>query len=365
MSCHEYKYLYSKMLDKELIKNAFFKMRKGKTKRGEIVKINNNLDYYVNYIYDMLLNTIPSAEHPERRFNPPKHTPVYIFEHGKERVIYIPSIIEQWVHHIIMQVLTPILLKKFHPNSYGSIPNKGLHKGAKMVVKYRYDYKYAYKFDVRHFFASIKLSILIKKLREFIKDEWFIHLIEVSFTWHQKGLPLGFYLSQWLSNLMLDDLDWLIGKYKIKHVRYVDDIVMFGNNKRRLRRCFEEIKKLLGKSRLVVKDNYHLYRTKESLSFLGFVFTEQQIRLRKNIARTILKATRRIRKSVHIWIKDARSLLSLMGWIKHSNSYLFYFNNIKPYISIKKLKRIVSKIERRNRNDKLDYRRFRPSTAGA
>ena len=215
------------------------------------------------------------------------------------------------------------------------------------------------------FFASIKLSILIKKLREFIKDEWFIHLIEVSFTWHQKGLPLGFYLSQWLSNLMLDDLDWLIGKYKIKHVRYVDDVVMFGNNKRKLRRCFEEIKKLLGKSRLVVKENYHLYRTKESLSFLGFVFTEQQIRLRKNIARTILKATRRIRKSVHIWIKDARSLLSLMGWIKHSDSYLFYFNNIKPYISIKKLKRIVSKIERRNRNDKLDYRRFRPSTAGA
>ena len=356
MSNHEYKYLYSKILDKELIKNAFIKMRKGKTKRGEIVKISSNLDYYVDYMYNMLLNTIPGAEHPERGFVPPKHDPVYIFEHGKKRTIYIPSVIEQWVHHIIMQILAPILLKKFHPNSFGSVPNKGLHRGAKMVVRYRYKYKYTFKFDVRHFFASIRLPIIIGKLREFIKDEWFIHLIEVCFTWHQKGLPLGFYLSQWLSNLMLDDLDWMIDGYGIKHIRYVDDIALFGNNKRKLRKCFVEIKKLLGKSRLVVKDNYHLYRTKEPLSFLGFVFTNKQIRLRKNIARNILKITKRIHKATHVWIKDARGLLSLMGWIKYSDSYLFYFNNVKPHISIKKLKKIVSKYERRTLNDGLDRR---------
>lgn len=369
MSCHEYKYLYSKMLDKELIKKAFFKMRKGKTKRGEIVKISNNLDHYVDYMYDMLLNTIPNAEHPERGFMPPKHKPVYIFEHGKERVIYIPSIIEQWVHHIIMQVLSPILLKKFHPNSYGSIPNKGLHKGKKMVVRYRYNYRYVYKLDIRHFFASIRLPILIKKLREFIKDEWFIHLIEVCFTWHQKGLPLGFYLSQWLSNLMLNDLDWLIVEHGIHYVRYVDDIVMFGNNKRKLRKCFVDIKKCLGENRLTAKNNDKLYRSKEPLSFLGFIFTKSQIRLRKNIARNIVKISKRINKATEnkqpIWTKDARSLLSLMGWVRHSDSYIFYFYNIKPYVSIKKLKRIISKTERRDRDDSLDCRGIRPSPARA
>lgn len=315
---HQYKYLYKKMLDKDLIKRAFYKMRKGKRKRKGVMEISNNLDYYTDVVYDMLLNSTPVAEHPERGFNPPQHKPMNIVEHGKERKIYIPSLIEQWVHHIIMQVLAPILLKMFHPNSYGSIPKKGLHKGKKMVVRYRHNYKYAFKFDVRHFFGSVRYDVLERKLRQFIADDWFIGLILVCYKWHTKGLPLGFYLSQWLSNLFLNDLDYLIKSEQLHHVRYVDDVVIFGNNKRKIRKTFEKIRELLGKDKLVVKGNYHLYLSaKEPLNFLGFIFTNDQIRLRKNIADNILSVTRRIRKALRynypIWVKDARSLLSYMG----------------------------------------------------
>lgn len=364
----KYKYLYKQILDKELIRKAFLKMKKGKTRRKKIIEIANNLDKYVDYMQNMLLNTVPNAEHPERGFNPREHTPTIIMEHGKERKIYVPDIIEQWVHHIIMQVLAPILLKRFHPDSYGSIPNKGLHRGKKTVLKYRHKCKYMLKFDIRHFFANIRFDILMDMLREFIADEWFINLISVCFKWFKKGLPLGFYLSQWLSNLYLDSLDHLIASHGIKHVRYVDDIVMFGNNKRNLRKCFEHIKIYLGNIKLMVKNNYHLYRAiKEPISFLGFIFTGTQVRLRKNIAKNILRVTKRIKKSIKrkqpIWIKDARTLLSYMGWIKHSDGYLFYLQNIQPFLIIKKLKRIISKQERRKNYDKVDGRNFRPLTA--
>lgn len=354
---HQYKYLYSKMLDKDLIRTAFFKMRKGKTKRKGIIKISNNLDYYVDFMYDMLLNSIPDAEHSERGFDPPQHNPMIIIEHGKERKIYIPSTIEQWVHHIIMQVLAPILLKMFHPDSYGSIPNKGLHRGAKKVLKYRHNNKYMFKFDVRHFFGSVRLDILEKKLREFIADDWFIHIIMLCYKWHSKGLPLGFYISQWLSNLYLNDLDYLIEHGGFQHVRYVDDIVIFGNNKRKIRRCFGKVKKLLGRDRLVTKGNHHLYLSaKESLSFLGFIFTTTQVRLRKKIAKNISTVAKRIGKAIDnkrpVWIKDARGLLSYMGWIKHSDGYSFYLLNVKPFVIIRKLKRIIG---RRDKDDKMDF----------
>lgn len=182
-------------------------------------------------------------------------------------------------------------------------------------------------------------------------------------------MPLGFYLSQWLSNVYLDDLDWFIESCNLKHVRYVDDIVLFGNNKRKIRKCFEGIKQLLGKDRLVVKNNYNLYRSYEPLSFLGFIFTKTQLRLRKNIARNILKVAKHINKAKEnhrsIWVKDARTLLSYMGWIKHSDSYIFYLLNVKPLVIIKKLKRIVSHIERRIQNDKVDNGSIRPLTAFA
>lgn len=370
MSKKQYKYLYSKMLDKDLIRRAYKKMRKGKAKRKTIIKIDNNLDYYIDFMYDMLLNTIPGAEHPERGFQPREHKPIVITEHGKERLIYKPDIIEQWVHHIIMQILAPILLNRFHHNSFGSIPKKGLHKGAKAVLKYRYKCKYAFKLDVRHFFANVNLEILKQKLEEFIEDEWFIYIIMTSFKWFKKGFPLGYYLSQWLSNLYLNEIDYLISSWGFNHVRYVDDIVIFGNNKRKIRKCFEEIKKSLGKMRLTVKDNYHLYHLpKDHISFLGFVFTEDQIRLRKKIAKHILEVTKRIKKAISeyrpIWIKDARRLLSYLGWIKHSDGYAFYLRNIKPYIQIQQLKKIVSKYERRRRNDEMGNGDFRSQPAYA
>jgi retron-type reverse transcriptase len=362
----QYKYLYKKILDKDLIRRAFFKMRKGKSKRKPIKRIYENLDEYVTRMYDMLENSTPIAEHPERAFEPMKHNPITIFEHGKERVLYIPSVIEQWVHHIIMQVLAPILTNMFHPDSYGSIPNKGLHKGKKRVLKLRHDNKYMLKLDIRHFFANIRVDILVRKLEVFIKDDWFIALIQKCFKWHPKGLPLGFYLSQWMSNMYLNDLDYLIRDNDINHVRYIDDVVMFGNNKRKLRKCFIKIKQLLGKDRLKVKNNFHLYlSSKEPLSFLGFVFYLNRIRLRKSIARHIRAVAKRLKKNHPIWLKDARRMLSYMGWIKYSDGYTFYLEHIKPSVSIRKLKRLISKMERRKQHDKVDFRNFRPQPSYA
>ena len=86
----QYKYLYSKMLDKDLIRLAYKKLRKGKTKRNEIIYIDEHLDEEVDRMYLMILNTKPEGvkvDNPELAYNPRKRTPRVIYEHNKERKI--------------------------------------------------------------------------------------------------------------------------------------------------------------------------------------------------------------------------------------------------------------------------------------
>lgn len=365
-----YKYLYTRMLKEDVIKRAFNKMKKGKTKRPIIINIGENLDRYTYLVKEMLTNTIKD---PENGFKPPKHKPRIINEYGKEREIYIPSIIEQWVHHIIMQVMSPIFMKYFHHNSFGSVPKKGLHKCGRLIKKWRSQrYRYAYKLDVRHFYMKIRLDILIEYLKTFIEDDWMIYIIHLCFKWFKRGLPLGFYLSQWLANVYLMPLDDLIRQRGFKHARYVDDMIIVSNNKRKLKRLLSDINILLGKLRLRIKNNYKFMRFSEDISFVGFVFRKGQMRLRKCISAKM----KRIAKSIHkvklklqkVWIKQARRITSMMGWINISDSYTYYLRNVQPYVIIKQMKHIVSKYDKKERminNDKLDIRRVRPQTRAA
>ena len=126
----EYKYLYQQMLKDDVIRKAYKKLRKGKTKRKEIQYIDAHLDDEVQKMYDMILSTKPEGvdvPHPELAYKPKKRTPKIIFEHGKRRKIYMPEIHEQWLHHIIVLVLANhhshslSILLRFVPKAWSTL----------------------------------------------------------------------------------------------------------------------------------------------------------------------------------------------------------------------------------------------------
>lgn len=264
----EYKYLYQQMLKDDVIRKAYKKLRKGKTKRKEIQYIDAHLDNEVQKMYDMILNTKPEGvdvPHPELVYKPKKRTPKIIFEHGKRRKIYMPEIHEQWLHHIIVLVLEPIITATAYPYSCGSFPKRGAHYGKRQIERWLlHDPKgtrcFA-KMDIRHFYDSIRLKILMKELAIRIKDDWFLYIIGLCLQGFNKGIPLGFYISQWLANYLLEPLDRLItevlGLPKLQ--RYMDDIVIFASSKKVLQRAIVEIRKMLGQRfRLKLKHNYQV-----------------------------------------------------------------------------------------------------------
>lgn len=72
-----YRYLYRLACREDVIKKAFKRMRKGKTKRKDFQMAEENLDTWVKKIQEIILNTKPDGwqTDPQKRFKPVKHNP--------------------------------------------------------------------------------------------------------------------------------------------------------------------------------------------------------------------------------------------------------------------------------------------------
>lgn len=384
----EYKYLYQQMLKDDVIRKAYKKLRKGKTKRKEIQYIDAHLDNEVQKMYDMILNTKPEGvdvPHPELAYKPKKRTPKIIFEHGKRRKIYMPEIHEQWLHHIIVLVLEPIITATAYPYSCGSFPKRGAHYGKRQIERWLlHDPKETRcfaKMDIRHFYDSIRLKILMKELAIRIKDDWFLYIIGLCLQGFNKGIPLGFYISQWLANYLLEPLDRLItevlGLPKLQ--RYMDDIVIFASSKKVLQRAIVEIRKMLGQRfRLKLKHNYQVckfYYEKgkrkigRALDFMGFIFYRTKTLIRKNIMLSATRLAKKMERSKEAnrgyFHRHIEAMLSYMGWFTCTDTYDCYQSRIKPYIHVGRLKKIISKIKRRQNNEGMDQGKMLRGAAGA
>jgi len=300
-----------------------------------------------------------------------KHKPIEIYDgiSRKKRSIIVPTFPELVVQHCVVLALMPMFMRGMYEHSYGSIPDRGAHKGRCHIQKWIRDdprnCKYVLKMDIRHFFDSIPHDRIKKMLRERIHDERMIGLLDDIIDTTDKGLPLGFYTSQWLANWYLEGLDHYI-KESLKaahYIRYMDDMVVFGSNKRELHKMRVKIEEYLEtKLGLKLKDNYQVYRfdyTRKDkhhgrdLDFMGFRFYRDKVIMRKSI---MLKATRKVRKvsrKEKATIYDVRQTLSYLGWIKHTDTYGMYLTWIKPYVNIGYFKDRISNYDRKRKETKV------------
>ncbi|MBE6003723.1 MAG: RNA-directed DNA polymerase [Lachnospiraceae bacterium] len=371
----QYKYLYQRMLDKSVIEKAYRKLRKGKTKRKEIQDIDRHFDEEVEKMRLMILNTKPvPVDHPELAYKPKRRTPKIITEKGKKRKIYMPEIHEQWLHHIIIIILEPIITATAYRYSCGSFPNRGAHYGKRRIerwIRKGKNIRNFLKIDIRHFYDSIRLSVLMRELAIRIKDDWFLYIIEICLWGFKKGIPLGFYISQWLANYILEPLDRLINKTLGFDIfeRYMDDIVIFNDNKKKLREALIKIMKMLGQRfRLKLKRNYQickfLYIKKNekpigrALDYMGFLFYRDKTLMRKSIMITATRLAKRLGKAKkydrRFYDKHLRAMISYVGWFNCTDTYNCYLEYIKPCVNIGKIKKIISKVDRRKEHEGLE-----------
>ena len=403
-----YNHLYEKYLTEENCRIGLWNGTKNKStkrKKSRARKLRQNKNMEIPKILEY-------AKY--ENFHNYPHRPVQIYDgiRRKVREIIVPNDHEQVVHHMIVNVLKPILLPKFYEHSYGSIPGRGSHKAKKIIKKWikrdPSNMKYCLKMDIKKYFNNVNHDILKQMFKDLIHDEKFLSIVFkiIDVIPGNKGIPLGFYTSQWIANMYLTGLDHYIKEVLVvKHyVRYMDDMVIFGSNKRTLHRIREAISNYLAvKLDLELKENWQVFRfdyidkrihlkfnnvidAKEcfdmmngnckkdptkprhlgrDLDFMGFRFFRDRVILRKSIMLKSTRKAKRIGKKKKPTIYDCRQILSYLGWIKATNVYNMYLKYIKPYVNFRRCKRYVSKYDRhKNKIQKINqmlYNSFFPA----
>lgn len=177
-----------------------------------------------------------------------------------------------------------------------------------------------------------------------MKDKKCLWLIDTIID-SSNGQPIGFYTSQWFANFFLQDLDHYIKeKLCVKYyIRYVDDLVLLGPNKKRLHKARKEVQAWLESRKLTLKASWQVFPIKSrDIDFLGIRFYRNKSTLRKRNALRIRRRARKIERKGKLNEKDASAIISYWGWIKRTDSYHFYHKHVQPKVTIKEARKVVS-----------------------
>lgn len=136
----------------------------------------------------------------------------------------------------------------------------------------------------------------------------------------------------------------------------MDDMVIFGSNKKKLHKMRKSIEEYLKAEGLQLKDNWQVFRFDyekdgkrrgRDLDFMGFRFYRDRTILRKSIMLKANRKARKIGKKEKPTIYDIRQMLSYLGWIDATDTYRMYLENIKPYVNFQYMKRRMSRHDKR------------------
>lgn len=337
-------HLYEKICDLENIRLAIHKASLGKRQKLFVRQVLSNPDRYAREVQAMLV---------EKRYTPSPYT-IKVVRDGpsqKERVIYKPRFFpDQIIHWALMLQLHNALLKGMYEYNCGSVPGRGTGYGQKALRRWLdTDYKgtkYCLKLDITKFYPSIDHSVLKAMFRRRIKDAECLWLIDTIIDSSSPGLPIGNYTSQWFSNFFLQGLDHYIkeGLGVRYYIRYVDDLVMLGSNKRALHKARIAIEGYLNNIRLSLKPNWQVFLVNaRAIDFLGFRFYRNKTTLRKRNALRIRRRFAKIAKKPKLTYQDACAVVSYWGWITRSDSFGFYHRYVKPKVSLAAARERISR----------------------
>ena len=349
------KNIYHYVYDLGNLKLAITNASKGKTDRRDVQRVLSDVDGYARVLQNLLINKTYRPA-PYREFEINKNSP------QKTRKVNKPAFIDLIIQHAVIQVLEPIFTKGMYIYSCGSVPGRGTLYAKKIVEKWlrkdKKNTKYCLKMDIEKFYPSVDLTMMKNTLRRHIADSNMLWLLDKIIDVKDRGLALGYYTSPWFANLLLQDLDHAIKeKFGAKYyIRYMDDMIVFGNNKKKLHKIRKEISEFLKPYGLKLKGDWQVFkyavavkrrdggeRINRVLDFCGYRFYRGYTLLRKSIAKRLRRQLNRIFKRLpkKPTVYQCRRTMSYLGWTKHCNCYNYYQKNLQSRIDINILKGVI------------------------
>lgn len=307
----KYKNLINKIADKNnLIKSAIDAKKGNPSSVGGMVFMD-----YLEANSALLSNQIKKGE-----YTPGKPKEFIIYE-PKRRLITALPFCDRVVQHAIYNVIEPIFEKTFFSQSYGCRKGKGTHAGAikcqsLMRKLEKKGAVWILKTDFSGYFYNIDRSVLYKRITAKVSCNKTLELLKTFVPDSGKGIPIGNLTSQLFANIygtMADE--WLLHHAKIKNfIRYMDDIVIFGESKSEMIALKNEFELFCFQKMKLKLSHWSVTKSAVGVNFLGYRIRPKYKLLRRQ---SVISAKKKIKK----YIKNNNNeklRFFLASWIGHA-----------------------------------------------
>jgi RNA-directed DNA polymerase len=335
------KNLYPQITNFDNLYHAWRKARRGKRNKVTVAPFQQKLDVELTRLHHQLSN---------QTWQPGGFRSFMIHEPKKRKISAAPFQ-DRVVHHALISVLEPIYERKFINDSYANRKGKGTHKALDRCTQYMRRFKYILQCDVQQFFPAIDHQILKDILAKTIacqptldlcdkiidsgvgvlSEEYTMRYFEGDDLFaHERprGLPIGNLTSQFWANVCMNELDQFV-KHQLRckgYVRYVDDFLLFADDKQTLWRWRDAIIAFLQTLRLTIhEERAHPKPVAQGIPFLGFTVYPDYRRLKRTRGITYrrhLKTlySRHLRGSISRE-KGRTSVMAWLGHVTHGDTY--------------------------------------------
>lgn len=298
------------------LRNAHAQAKKGKRHYSAVKRVEKDVEGHLRELQRALLDkTFRTGEYQiEERV-----------EGGKLRTIYkLPYYPDRIVHHALLAIVGPIFRRSLIRDTFQSLPNRGTSDARRRVQAMMKSGPpaYALKIDIRKYYPSVPNDGMKQAIRRKIKCKDTLWLMDDIIDSTQ-GLPIGNLSSQYFGNIYLCWFDWWVKQdLGVRHYfRYCDDMILFSDDKARLRDWLVRIEAKLGKMGLALKPDWQIFDVnKQGVDFVGHVFYPGQTRLRPSIARRFKAYARKARRRLMSPQRAIDGLVAYKGWIMRANA---------------------------------------------
>lgn len=258
----------------------------------------------------------------------------FVIHEPKQRRICAAHFRDRVVQHAVCGVIGPIVESSLIQDTYACRAYKGSHAAVRRVQQLSRRCAYVLACDVRRYFETIDQGMLKTLLRRKLKDRALLSLLDrivehpIPNAVPGKGVPIGNLTSQYFANLYLGELDHFVKDYLgvPGYVRYMDDVVMFDDDRCRLRETLDSVREFLG-GRLrqeLREERTRIAPVSEGVPYLGFRVFPGVIRID---GRRWARLRRRVRRRETAFRRGllgedalARTVRSMVAHVGHVDS---------------------------------------------
>jgi len=258
----------------------------------------------------------------------------HVVRDPKLRLISAPDLRDRILHQAIVAELGPHFTRSYIDDSFACLPGRGPQRAVLRHLAFTRRHTFRLALDVARYFPSIDHDIALEILRHRLRDRRTTDLLAILL--HHggevydtalareilgqpgvpgRGLPIGSCLSQWLANLYLDGVDHLIKRtLKVRaYLRYMDDLVLFADDRAALADARAAITAWLAEHRRLSLGPSHIVDAREPCTFLGYRVSPSGLsagkKMRRRLPPRVRAAARRGPRALERTLQSYRALV--------------------------------------------------------